>query len=452
MIRRLASNALANVTNGATNALFQLGMTAVLARGGSSGDLPTWSLAASVAGFAPLLSCNLSTAVARRMVATAAEAADRRVPILATARRIASALALLCLALALVIGVALPLLYPSVAAGRPLGLGVVGACLFLGSCWVVASQPEQGWHLWTQHNWTITAAGLAARGFALVATAVLLWGAGWPMWAAVAAASVAMWAGVLVVRRGVPTSTSAMARADEHAKLAATLRGFAVWNLTSAAIQAATVPFVTWLLPAMAAPFYMAFTLVTLVIGTAAAAANALVSPLGRLLHVGQKRDASHVSVRASLVLTAGIQGAFVTIYLAMPLLLPAWVGRGTVSTAAVSQALCLLALQHGLRSTALVPSIMLAMALPPQRLVRAPLMEALLVAVAALPLAALFGWSGFMLGLALAGALGAASVGWQAVRDVLGGDDRSVWGTLVASQIAIAALWLLLWQRGIPS
>jgi hypothetical protein len=78
--------------------------------------------------------------------------------------------------------------------------------------------------------------------------------------------------------------------------------------------------------------------------------------------------------------------------------------------------------------------------------------MEALLVAVAALPLAALFGWSGFMLGLALAGALGAASVGWQAVRDVLGGDDRSVWGTLVASQIAIAALWLLLWQRGIPS
>ena len=424
-LKRLASNAAANVTNGAATAFFQLGMTAVMARTGSPRDLAVWSLAATLASLAPLLGCNLSTAVARRLAAASQHDPGAAQPrdVMAAAAGLARRFTALGFLLAVLLGIAVPLLYPHIAGGQPWASGGTVAVFFAGSCWLVWAQPAQGWLLDAHRNWPIASAGIVARGAALAAATLLLAG-GAPTWALVAVASLALWSAIPLLRRQVRSpaglASDPEAQASEHRRLLHVAVGFAAWAASSAAIQGATVPLVVWLSPAAATPFFLAFTLVTVIIGAVMAAANALVSPVAVMLARGDLASAARLARRASVLAWLLANLCLGAVFAALPALLSAWTGSSAAEAAVVRPFFALMALQHGIRSAGIVPSIVLAAGARPRTLLIAILPEAGFALLLALPLGLALGPTGLLIGLAAAAAAGTLSAGVFTSRAVL--------------------------------
>jgi hypothetical protein len=444
MLKRIASNAVANVSNGASAAVFQIGMTAMIARTGTSKDLALWSLAASIAGFAPLLSCNLSTAVARRLADPAVHANHANV-VMTAARALARRLTTAGFLLALLVAALVPLLYSQLAGPSAWHAAVMCCAFFVGSCWIVAAQPDQGWLVSAHRNWPIAHAALLARASSLLVAGLPLLVWHWPVWIALVPGSLAMWLGTWAMRQRETSRCPDNLVVLEQVRLRTYLRGFAVWGLTSAAIQAATVPVVALLAPGQATPFYLAFVLVSLVLGVAMAAANALVAPMAQLLQNTSKVPALSATIKATLLLCVGVNGGLLLLFAALNPLLSVWVASTAAEASQVRYCLALLSLQQGLRSAAIAASVVLAMGSSGKTLTRAPLVEAAGVLLFAVPMAAAWGPTGLMAGLALAGALGALGVAWFASREVLAaqGARQPLLRYVAALQLGVAAVWL---------
>jgi hypothetical protein len=461
MYKRIASNAVANVITGASAAIFQLGMTAIMARSGGGKVLPLWSLAASLAGFAPLLSCNVSVAVARRLAAASdggTIVGGRSAAVMLAARRLSLHLTLVGFAAALVLGFSVPFLYPElISSARWTSSWTVG-CFFAGSCWVVYSQPQQGWLMTVHRNWPIANSSMVARGAAVLVSLLALI---WSSWLAVTLCSVSLWLGAWYLRETVPALGSlpeATVVEEETRQINRIARGFAVWGATSAAVQATTVPFVALLAPALATPLFLAFTLVNILIGAAMAVANALVAPLAQLIGNGQRRSARRAAIRATLLLCVGLIGSCVVVYLFLGPITRVWVGQHhkTVDIAVLRTCFAILALQHCLRGANIVTSIVLSLGAHTNTLVYAPLVEAACVVIIAVPLAILAGPLSYLAGLAAAGTMGGAFAISLAVRQVFGGlaelrENLQLVGAVAVMQATALAIWgFLILGRGI--
>jgi len=456
---RLASNAFANVTNGAATAAFQLGMTAVMARAGSARELAVWSLAASLGGLAPLLGCNLGMGVARRRAAASHASAGVSSPaavaaVMAAARGLARRMTLLGCGAALLLGAAVPLLFPKIAADQPWASAAMVATYFAGACWLVAAQPVVGWLLDAHRNWSVAGASALARAAALTGAVALLL-AGAPAWLVAAGAGGLMWMALPLMARHVQVTAStaavdAAAQRTEHQLLLRVSLGFAAWAASSALIQGATVPLVAWLAPAVVTPFFLAFTLVTVVIGAVIAASNALVAPVARLLAAGDQTAADRLARRASGAAWLMANLTLLAVFLALPQVLALWTGtRGAAAgadAAAVRPYFALLALQHGMRSAGIVPSIVLAAGATPLTLLKAVLPESLTALLLALPLGYAFGPTGLLAGLAAAAAAGtlAACVFTESgpLKNA-GGRRHALSASVAALALGAALLWL---------
>ena len=217
----------------------------------------------------------------------------------------------------------------------------------------------------------------------------------------------------------------------EHKLLLRVSLGFAAWGASSAVIQGASVPLVAWLMPAGATPFFLAFTLVTVIIGAMMAAANALVSPVAAMLARAERAAAARLARRASAVVWLMANLALAAVYLALPQVLALWTGaRGPsadIEAAAVRPYFALLALQHGIRSAGIVPSIVLAAGAVPRTLLRAVLPESSVAVLLALPLGFMMGPTGFLTALAAAAAAGTlAASAFAASGPLKSGQDAS--------------------------
>jgi O-antigen/teichoic acid export membrane protein len=164
MMRRFASNALANLAAGISGTFYQVGLTAIASRSFDPRDFAAWSLAVSLSALVPLFSISLSTIVTRQLV----ELPQLQHPILLTAaRRIASCLGLI--AFVAIILIALGMQYASQPARAFGGAAfcLLVALLVLSQIWQVVSQPSFGWFYAHEQNWR------AARGNGTVVLAHL---------------------------------------------------------------------------------------------------------------------------------------------------------------------------------------------------------------------------------------------------------------------------------------
>jgi hypothetical protein len=468
MRRRIGSNAVANIASGITLAGFQVAMTAIVARSGDGRGMPVWSLAASIAGFVPLLSCNVAAAVARRLNAHASvegqgTPAVNESAVIAAAQRLSNRLTLLGLALAVAVAFAAPWIYPALLQSAPLSSALLIGGFFAGSCWVVQSQPAQGWLMTAHRNWSISAANLLSRAAALAVCAAALLLALMPLWAGVLLAAAAMWSGAWLMRRLTPLRTS-MPRprpqdlVEEQRQMWLIARAFGVWGLTSAATQACTVPVVALVAPELAAPFFLSFTLVNVLIGGVTATSNALIAPLARLLGSDAHASAARAAAHATWVLWSMFTLLALVVYACLGPLLHAWTGHLPAQFDAIKLCFVLLALQHGLRCTAMIPAVVLSMGASTSTMIVSPLIEAAAVALIALPLAIWCGPFAFVVGLAIAGGLGALAVVGLAARHALRVDFRSAEGrmlplTAASLQAAGIVVWgCLAWAQGRPA
>jgi hypothetical protein len=331
MLTRLLSNATANVANGLSVAGFQIAMTAIVAHRNQPDLLPMWSLSASIAGVAPLMACNLSAVVARRL---AIRAVDRDQPlagqqaVMYAARFVVARMLMIGVAIAIVLAFVTPAIYPKSAGSRPLDLGLACSIYFAGACWTVASQSAQGWLIVAHRNWVIAGCSWAARLLALVATILALhvWKA--PMWVGLMICSVMLWSGTLLMNMQVPRDIllpAGQPDRDERSRVVELVRGFGVWGATSAAIQAATIPIIGLVSPGLITPLFLAFTLVTTIVGALNAVANALISPLAHFFSSRRGSDAGQLVRRSTIALWLAFVIASVVVFFAIDRIASVW-------------------------------------------------------------------------------------------------------------------------------
>lgn len=464
MLKRIASNAAANIVNGMTIAGFQLGMTAIIARGGNIRDLPIWSLAMSIAGFAPLFGCNISSAVTRRLAIFGKAVPDTEIhnsTIMRAARSVAKWLSLLGLVIAVILALTIPFLYARVVAPLYWQAGVVVGAIFAGMCWMAFIQPEQGWLMTAHRNWPIAQSGMIVRGLALLVAAAALFVLKFPVWLAVLASSASLWGGVWYLRREVPrfAPVSADALRPETRHIFAIARSFAVWNITSAAVQISTVPIIGLIDSPALTSVFLSYTLISIILGVATAASSALVAPLAHLLGDGNLVAVERVAVRVTILLWGGLLTTFAVVYFALPIIVPIWIGshHHTVVLPVLQRAFLLVGLQQGLRSTNMVTSIVFSMGARPDAMLYSPLTEAAGFVLIAVPLAIAYGSTPYLLGLAAAASAGGLAVLILTKKEVLSSSGHlgigwNLIATVVALQIMTVATFgipLLIGGRG---
>jgi len=455
MLRRALTNATANFATGVVVAVFQLVMTAIVARVGDSQMLLAWSVVASVAGLAPLLACNLSSIVARRLASADRDGligASHQAAVLAAANGVSASLTLAGGIIAIGLAVVAPLLYPRVAGADPLSFGFAVGAYFVGSCWIIAAQPAQGWLVIMHKNWVITVVNAAVRVVtaALVAT-LLLW-LRCALGLALAVGSVGLWLGPRLLRRMLPMSPTGAGGDEERrerAQIYGLIRSFGIWGATSAATQAVTIPVVALVAPQVATSMFVAFVLVTTIVGAIVALGNALIAPLARLLGQGLQMRATAVVLRATVALWV-IYAA--TVMLVLAFLKPIthlWLGSQVIDLPLLRICFLMLSLQHSLRNIGLVSSVALAMGAASRTIVLSSLIEPGLTVTVALPLVVLAGPFAFIAGLAVAGLAGSLGIVYLLRRDTL--PQRNSVSLVYASGVLGAgslAIWLaLLWK-----
>jgi hypothetical protein len=446
-VRQVGSIAMANVVNGTAIALFQIAMTALVARSAGTRAIPVWSLAASAAGFVPLLSCNVSTVVVRRLASrpNGASAAVHLARVIRAARHFAGRLTTLGFVLAALIACAIPFAYSALVHGSALTSACMIGSYFAASCWVVYSQPEQGWFVYEMKNWTFAKIGIAARLLALavfLCMATLMHAA---LWVDVVCAGAALWCGSILMKRFGPNITQAAEDEgfdDEFERIKSLARSLGAWGATSAATQAATIPLIALVAPQLSAPMFLAFTLIMALVGFMTAAGGAVTAPLAAAFADENRKSLTKMTIAATAALWLIFTGGALAAYVLLRPLMTLWVGARGIDITVERLCFVLLAMQHGLRTTGLASSTLLAVGAKPRILLLSPLTEAAVIVLVAWPLAFLVGPYAFVIGLAAAGTVGTLAVVQFAVREVLGAAGSSLRLGVIAFLLGGVVIW----------
>jgi O-antigen/teichoic acid export membrane protein len=452
MLRRIGSNAIANVVNGLAVAVFQFSMTAIVAKSGDTRQLALWALAASIAGFAPLLSCNIAAVVTRRLSdpdVPAHQFSQHSAMVLREAKHLSRQLTLACLVLAVLLVFLVQYIYPVLLAPDIWSSAMLIGIFFAGSCWVVFAQPEQGWLMSSHRNWAITVTNICVRVSAVTLFYLALIFVRWPFWVATVLCSLALWCGPLLMRKigSIPGLMLLHERNETEArKIFKIARGLGIWGFTSAMTQTATIPLVAFITPTLSSSMFLAYTLVGTIIGVIGAIAGAMIAPIARLLSQSDKRPALKLTETATLILWALFTCGALCIYFVINPLMKLWVGHA-LSDQHYILFFILFAMQHGLRSTALAVSMALAMGAESRVILMSPFIEAACVLFVALPVAFLYGPHAFLLSLCAAGSLGAIATSWFAATKLLSSPNEKSQSLrllmiIIALQVATVMLW----------
>ena len=454
VVRQIGSNAVANIINGVAVGAFQVAMTALVAHFGGGKAIPVWSLAASGAGFASLLSCNVATVVARRLADKSKVEQNiyvHEATVIDAARQLSSRLTVAGFLIATLLIVAVPFVYPALVGQAPLTSATLVGCYFAASCWVVYSQPEQGWLIAARRNWSIATVNVLTRVASLLTFTIAMTVFGAPLWVSVMVCGLALWSGAWLMRRHAPSGHQLGSRDEwlaESGRIKSITRSMGVWVLTSAITQAATIPVVAFIAPDLTASMYLALTLVLAFVGLIGAAANALIAPLGAILSSSTQERATRMTIWATAILWGMYTLGAVVVYLMLGPIIALWVGNKAPVSSVQHLCFALLALQHGLRNTGLASSLLLAVGAKPRTLLVSPLTEAGVVAFVAIPLAFWVGPFAFIIGLSAAGVAGVLAVVTCAVREVLGKAGRPLYAATVILLLASIAVWAALATR----
>lgn len=413
MLRRFASNALANLATGISGTFYQVGLTAIASRSFDSSGFAAWSLAVSLAALVPLFSISLSTIVTRQLV----ELPKPQHPVLLmAARRVALGLSLI--AFVAVVLIALGMQHVSLPARAFGGAAfcLLAALLVLSQIWQVVWQPSFGWFYAHEQNWRAARVIVAARVFATIGMGLLCWRvSGNPVLAALCVAAGAGTGLAVGGRARLATKAVTVADGSHHLPVDAVrqhqiammplLKAFAVWSIGSAAIQYGLPAFMSVIEPAHFSAFFLAYTLNQVVIGTVATAASALLAPLARKRLAG---DFAHLEMWLSWAPVATAVALVVlmtSLWFAMPYLLAVW-SPGIATAQDVRAPFYWLAMQTIARSMTLMHSVLLSSAGRPAQLSRPIFFELALTLLFAAPLGHYFGASAFLAALAGAGLL----------------------------------------------
>lgn len=443
MLRKFASNALANLTTGLSGTVFQVGLTAIATRSFDKEGFSVWALAWSMAAWVPLFSVNLSTVVTRRLV----EAPSAAGAITLASKELAVQLSVAAFAVILLLSAGLLLTSKPLAEAKPLSFLTVVALLTLAQLWQVVLQPTFGRSYACEENWRVARTVILSRIGALLSIGAFCWTVGTSLEIAALGLLMGTVAGLLVGLGSCRDSARPVALAAEvsaERRLIRPLLGaFAIWSIGSAMIQNGLPAFLSLIAPDRFNAFFLAYTLNMVVVGTIGAASSALLAPLARMRVVGRSEQLKRWLATAPAATGGILLVLMLIVWYTLPWLLPVW-SPGVANVQDVRHYLFWLSIQTMVRSTCLVYSVVLSSAGKPTQL-RQPIFIELTIAIAlALPLGWWFGDVALLCTLAGAGWIASVFTSWTTLTldEHSSQGRRQLLALFVATQLTVTLLW----------
>jgi O-antigen/teichoic acid export membrane protein len=446
MLRRLTSNALANLTTGVSGTIFQISTTALAARAFGKDGFGVWALAMSMAGWVPLFSANLSTIVTRRLIESPADSGV----VLAAGLHIARRLCAVAVFIILVLSVGLIAHAQALAnTGTVFFLSLV-LLLTLAQLWQISYQPTFGQHFARQQNWQVARTVISSRTGALISLGVFYLLQQESQLGASLCMLIGTLAGLLIgghrTQRHRENRSGETGVEEELARIRPLLRAFILWSVGSAVIQNGLPAFVSVIAPTHFNGFYLAYTLNMVVVGTIGAASGALLAPLAQLRTTGDHGRLHQWLMRGPAMTGLALLVILQVIWHALPWLLSIW-SSGVADVVEVKAHLFWLSIQTAVRSMCLVFSVLLSSAGQAADLRRPILLELAITVFVGLPLGWLYGDMALLAAVAAAGWITSIHTCWTTltVDTSLRQARARLLNVFVLSQLGVALSWFAL-------
>lgn len=411
---RWLGNSFANALSGASAAVFNLAIPAVLSRHLTQSEFSAWGLSLQIVAYVALLGIGLQTAVAKQVAYS--EEAQARGETLATIRASRS-ISRACMALGLLLSMAIaagcPWLFPDIPA-QVLGqarwtLVAVGAAAAVQLLSLVPMGVFQGLHM----NARFATAQVTVRvlGVALIVVGVQL-DAGMPVLALLLATSLAlltplMWmrlrqheAGALMAFKTQPLNREARTR------LLRDCLTLSVWGLSMLAVNTAGMVMVARTAFEHTGAYSIAVTAATVLSGLVGAVISPLLTHAAALYATPERRrEMEALLLRTTCLCACGLSGLFLIFALIQRPLLTAWVGPNLVETTVLP--MLILVGAHALRNVGAPYALMLIATGLNRRALWTGLAEGLCNLVATVYLGLRFGVVGVALGTLIGAIVG---------------------------------------------
>jgi hypothetical protein len=457
MLKRITSNAGANMVGGGVTAGYHLVLAGLASRAWHGSEFAFWALALSIASSCQLFAANLSSVVTRRIVgARHGTVSDSVSSISLAASRLSWQLAVAAVVTLFLFGLAA--LQTSKVVTATLQDCVILICLLLGSqVWLVMLQPRFGVQYANENNWGPAISIAIARlgglfGFwsgqllgdrrVLPAAAGLLVGT----WLALTAERVFL-ANAL---KDVASSSTDDVRQAYWGNLRV-FSGFVVWAMGSLVIQYGVPPMIAIIDPSEFSAFYLASTLNMVVLGAMTAAMSALLAPVSRWHATGDNGPILRLMTWGPM-LCAGCSLIALT---AVWYVLEPMVTLFQLKAAGVEEIRTYLGLQGFqtiVRMAVMGYSVALASAGTPRQMSASILIEMALSLVIAVPAGVLWGAQALSIGLGVTGFLSAAYTCTVGARLLIDNKStlRQALGVFIISQSIMSVLWLAIVRNNI--
>ncbi|MCX2865139.1 hypothetical protein OOZ63_25245 [Paucibacter sp. PLA-PC-4] len=444
MWRRVGSNALANLSAGVSGTLLQIGLTAIATRSFGKEGFAVWAVALSMAALVPLFAANLSTIVTRRIVESLP---DQAAAIMRSGHQLARGLSAVSVFGILLCSVILQRYSQPLQDMAASSFGLLMALLVMAQLWQILLQPRFGWHYAHESNWQVARSIACTRLAGLAGFGLLCWLQPGQLVLAALGLLLGTTLGVALCRNTEPVICKAPEDEvhDELAVMRPLLKAFAIWSVGSAVIQYGLPAIMSLLAPAQFTPFYLAYTLNLIVIGTVGTAASAMLAPLTRQRLAGHTAALERLMAWAPLATGLLLVVLMLAIWHLLPSLLTVW-SADIASAEEVRLPLFWLAIQTIARSMTLIYSVLLSSAGRAQQMSRPILLELGLTCMAALPFGWAWGPSAFLAALAAAGILTALYTVWTTLNlGICAATSRIRLGlAFVGSQALSLGIWTL--------
>lgn len=391
--------------------LFQILAAALVVRSVSAQDFAVWALAVSLAGFAPAFTFNLNSAVARRALLESGKGFIDYALLIA-ARFIAYRYLLIAVFCTMAGCLALPKLYPEILDGAPVWNSVGVGTLFIGSCWLIAVQPEQGIWIALQKNIVIALSNIGARVGALAAVAMAIAVTN-SVPAALIFGGVTLWLGFWLMRRNIDAHVSTpiaipIERVESvKQSLRSVASGFAIWSVTALLYQASLVPIVGLVDAESLTKVYYVVTLTSLLVGGVNALTGALIAPMGRDFAGGNLASVRRNTVYAGFAISMGSLLFVLFLALMWQDVTRLWLGE--THTEIVTSTFWLVAGLQVVRLSAASASVLLIVKGTQRQMIGPSLIELLGLLLIALPIGYWVGMEAMLMVLLLLSSLAAA-------------------------------------------
>jgi hypothetical protein len=460
MLKRFASNAVANMFSGAVAAAYQLTITGTGSRAWYGAEFSSWALAWSVAAIAPIFAANLSSVIARRVVeARHGMAGAVEMAIVQAGYRIGQHLTLLALGVLVCAGAWIH--KQSVSGALPTSeFLVLLVMLLLTNSWLLLWQVRFGRHFADERNWppalTLAAAriggtagmiaGLAASGHSLAAAGFGLCAG---TWTGLACAQL-----LLPRPREIGSEAAYPSGPDLQTQYRSNLQllsGFAVGALSMLVIQYSIPPLMALIAPERFNAFYLASTLNMVAVGGLAAALSAMIAPFARWQASGDARSLQRVALFSPILCASSCLAVLCLCWYALGPVLHALRLRAA-SIEDIRTFLGILGLQTIVRNAAGGFAIYIAAAGTSRQMAAPLIIEITLAFTLAFPIGWFYGERALLYGLILSSLIGSAYSS-KVIASINGPRRialRAALPSILIAQTAICGVWWLIIKSSI--